>query len=175
MGNQNPEHKAKLARLSPPLAETILLPASPEQMMADTTTILPSEYSEPIIYSRQQSLQQTAVTRLPPLPPLPTVPTTKLPSMSTLTKTKPTGKLAGGRGVPSRDQKIRMKSLPLPLGSIFTGINTGNRAFIRLKDFSHLVFLLGLEWDVGGLHQPVLGPVLVDAGRFRKHLVLLVV
>ena len=47
--------------------------------------------------------------------------------------------------------------------------------FIRLKDFSHLVFLLGLEWDVGGLHQPVLGPVLVDAGRFRKHLVLLVV
>ena len=91
MGNQNPEHKAKLARLSPPLAETtVVLPASPEQMMADTTTILPSEYSEPIIYSRQQSLQQTPVTRLPALPSLPTVPTTKLPSMSTLTKTKPT-------------------------------------------------------------------------------------
>ena len=87
MGNQNPEHKAKIARMSPPLAETLVLPPSPEQMMADTTTILPSEYSEPIIYSRQHSLQQTAVTRLPPLP---TVPTTKLPSMSTLTKTKPT-------------------------------------------------------------------------------------
>ena len=95
MGNQNPEHKAKLARLSPPLAETVLLPASPEQMMADTTTshLLPSEYSEPIIYSRHQPVQQTAVTSLPPLPSLPSlpqVPTTKLPSMSTLTKTKPT-------------------------------------------------------------------------------------
>ena len=73
-----------------PLTENTLLPPSPEQMMADTTTILPSEYSEPIIYSRQPSLQQTPVTRLPQLPSLPQVPTTKLPSMSTLTKTKPT-------------------------------------------------------------------------------------
>ena len=88
MGNQNPEHQAKQARLSPPLTETTILPASPEQMMADTTTILPSEYSEPIIYSRQPV--PSSVVRIPSLPSLPTVPTTKLPSMSTLTKTKPT-------------------------------------------------------------------------------------
>ena len=85
MGNQNPEHKAKMARLSPPLTENTLLPPSPEQMMADTTTILPSEYSEPIIYTRPPV--PANVVRLPSLP---TVPTTKLPSMSTLTKTKPT-------------------------------------------------------------------------------------
>ena len=46
---------------------------------------------------------------------------------------------------------------------------------IRLKDFSHLVFLLGLKGDVSRLHQAILGPVLVDTCCFRKHLVLLVV
>jgi len=53
--------------------------------------------------------------------------------------------------------------------------HTGNRAFIRLKDFSHLVFLLGLEGDVSSLHQSILGPILVDACSFWKHFVLLVV
>ena len=47
--------------------------------------------------------------------------------------------------------------------------------FIRLKDFSHLVFLLGLEGDVSSLHQSILGPILVDACSFWKHFVLLVV
>ena len=47
--------------------------------------------------------------------------------------------------------------------------------FIRVKDFSHLVLLLGLEGDVGRLHQAVLRPVLVDALSLRQHLVLLVV
>jgi len=83
---------SKMARLSPPLEQqqtTLLPPVSPyreEPVLADTTAILPSEYSEPIHYSavQHQSLQQQ-------LPRLPTVPTTKLPSMSTVfTKTKPT-------------------------------------------------------------------------------------
>lgn len=83
MGNQNniDGTKAKMARMSPPL-ETMSLPPSPyqeEPMLADTTTILPNEYSEQIIYNQ-------------PLPTrLPTMPTTKLPSMSTVfTRTKPT-------------------------------------------------------------------------------------
>lgn len=83
MGNQNnvDGNKAKMARMSPPL-ETTILPPSPyqeEPMLADTTTILPNEYSEQIIYNQ-------------PLPTrLPTIPTTKLPSMSTVfTRTKPT-------------------------------------------------------------------------------------
>jgi len=77
MGNQphsDSGHKAKIARMSPPI-ETTILPPSPyqeEPMLADTTTILPNEYSEQIIYN-------------PALPTrLPTVPTTKLPSMSTV-------------------------------------------------------------------------------------------
>jgi len=88
MGNQNhnlEEHKAKMARMSPPL-ETTILPPSPyneEPMLADTTTILPNEYSEQIIYN------QPPPTSLPTR--LPTIPTTKLPSMSTVfTRTKPT-------------------------------------------------------------------------------------
>ena len=83
MGNQNNAegNKAKIARMSPPL-ETTILPPSPyqeEPMLADTTTILPNEYSEQIIYNQ-------------PLPTrLPSIPTTKLPSMSTVfTRTKPT-------------------------------------------------------------------------------------
>jgi len=82
MGHNQDTNKAKHARMSPPI-ETTTLPPSPyqeEPMLADTTTILPSEYSEPITYQHQQS-----ITRLP------TIPTTKLPSMSTVfTKTKPT-------------------------------------------------------------------------------------
>jgi len=86
MGNQNnvEGNKAKVARMSPPLETTILPPPpSPyqeEPMLADTTTILPNEYSEQIIYN--QPLQTTR---------LPSIPTTKLPSMSTVfTRTKPT-------------------------------------------------------------------------------------
>jgi len=78
MGNQNQDgNKAKHARMSPPL-ETTILPPSPYQEDPDTTTILPSEYSEPITYHQ-------------PITRLPTIPTTKLPSMSTVfTRTKPT-------------------------------------------------------------------------------------
>lgn len=60
----------------------------------------------------------------------------------------------------------------LPLGSV---AHTGDRAFIRVEEFSHLVLLLGLEGDVGRLHQPVLAAVLVDAGGLGQHLVLLVI
>jgi len=83
IGNHNnvEGNKAKIARMSPPL-ETTILPPSPyqeEPMLADTTAILPNEFSEQIVYN------QTIPARLP------TVPTTKLPSMSTVfTKTKPT-------------------------------------------------------------------------------------
>ena len=56
--------------------------------MADTTAILPNEFSEQIIYPQQHQHQQTVI---PTTARLPTVPTTKLPSMSTVfTKTKPT-------------------------------------------------------------------------------------
>jgi len=103
MNNPNNEHKAKIARLVepsplvthaqtilPPVSQTQLsLPPSPEQVLAqaDTTTILPSEFhlSEAPVQYRTVQPQQT-IARLPALP---TIPTTKLPSMSTLTKTKP--------------------------------------------------------------------------------------
>jgi len=113
MNNPNSEHKAKMARLSPGPALTVLpdtavpvttilpLPPSPEQVLAqaDTTTILPSDspvYSARLgspehEYSVQQVVQYPAPGPAPaphPAPAqlrLPTVPTTKLPSMSTLT------------------------------------------------------------------------------------------
>ena len=101
MNNPNSDHKAKMARLSPPVSEpspqtTILppplLPPSPEQVLAqaDTTTILPSEFSpdqHQIIYTSQpQTLVTTHQTQSPIR--LPTVPTTKLPSMASLTNKK---------------------------------------------------------------------------------------
>jgi len=106
MNNPNSDHKAKMARLSPPIQSvpvtipetTVLpthvqvpvqvqppplsLPPSPEQVLAqaDTTTILPSEFTA-----------YTTTTSAPSSIMLPTVPTTKLPSMSTMltNKTKP--------------------------------------------------------------------------------------
>merc|ERR1719322_1279521 len=100
MNNPNNEHKSKIARLVeptsmvtqtilPPVSTQLSLPPSPEQVLAqaDTTTILPSEFhlSEAPVQYRTVQPQQT-IARLPALP---TIPTTKLPSMSTLTKTKP--------------------------------------------------------------------------------------
>jgi len=117
MNNPNADHKAKMARLSPPISvtnvpvsnitsipettvlpthvqvpvqvqapvqsvQTLSLPPSPEQVLAqaDTTTILPSEFTA-----------YTTTTSAPSSIMLPTVPTTKLPSMSTMLthKTKP--------------------------------------------------------------------------------------
>ena len=111
------QHRAtKVARLSPPpvitevhqtMIPSPLLPPSPEQVLAqaDTTTILPSEFSteQTLVYSSAPDLSvpvctPALVTQAITHPPLsgqtqlrlPTVPTTKLPSMSTLTnKTKP--------------------------------------------------------------------------------------
>ena len=50
-----------------------------------------------------------------------------------------------------------------------------NTPSIRVEKFSHLILLLGLEGDVGSLHQSVLGTVLVDALGLGQHLVLLIV
>ena len=115
------QRAAKVARLSPPptiteVHQTVIptplipsplgLPPSPEQVLAqaDTTTILPSEFTteQTIVYSSAPALSvpvcSPVVTQaISPAPltgqtqlRLPTVPTTKLPSMSTLTnKTKP--------------------------------------------------------------------------------------
>ena len=107
MNNPNNDHKAKMARLSPPtVSETtvipspLMLPPSPEQVLAqaDTTTILPSEFSavsqeqHQIIYTSQAPVATTVVSHVSQQPQstirLPTVPTTKLPSMSTLTNKK---------------------------------------------------------------------------------------
>lgn len=89
MGNTDSNHrdggvlkKEKLDRLSPSPEETILPQGSPEgPVYADTTTILPSEFSElrgePITFQQAVTMSQTRISSLH----LPTQPTTKLPSM----------------------------------------------------------------------------------------------
>ena len=101
MNNPNSEHKAKMARLSPGPALTVLpdtavpvttilpLPPSPEQVLAqaDTTTILPSDspvYSARLgspehEYSVQQVVQYSAPAPPPPRPRTPPPPSCGCP------------------------------------------------------------------------------------------------